>query len=94
MLGKYVMYKNLVYLVVKEGVMLGIFSPIHGRKQVARKSITEANMEPAKIANVNGANYIVTQMGNIFSVTTGKHMKWGDDNGNRKQLLDIAGVTK
>jgi hypothetical protein len=44
----------------------------------------------AVIINYKDAEYVVNKKNQIISVTSGKIMQWGDENGNRKEILKKA----
>lgn len=44
----------------------------------------------AVIIQHNGNKYVVNKKGQIISVTTGKIMQWGEENGDRKSIITLA----
>ena len=46
----------------------------------------------AKVVEHKGNKYVVNNKGDIISVTTGKRMQWGPENGDRKAILELAQV--
>jgi len=87
-IGKYVTYKGNNYIVVSEGVkQVKINSINHRMLQVNKASVQPMKCKPATVKAYEGADYIVTGARNIFSVDTGKLIKWSEDHGIRKALL-------
>ena len=46
----------------------------------------------AVVVQYQGSNYVVNKKGQIVSGTTGKIMQWGEENGDRKNILNIASI--
>ena len=44
----------------------------------------------AVVVNYRGTDYVVNNRGQIISTISGKIMKWGNENGDRKAILDLA----
>jgi hypothetical protein len=99
--GRYVEYtkegetKSQIYIVTKqlrEGLWQ-IYNPnLEGSK--AKIPVAERNLKPmstlAKIILYNNTEYIVTPKNTIISLQTNKIQEWGDENGNRKNILALA----
>ena len=100
MLGEYVKYQKdgEIYLVVKImndtllGEMYAINSMQNGRKCVSSKTVVKQNMKPAVRVEAKGCSYLITALGNIFSMKTGRLMKWQNGHGIRNKMLIEAGV--
>ena len=87
-LGTYVTYKGNNYIVVGETKSQIKINGIDLKQlQVNKTSVKKLDVPPAKLVEHHGKEYLVTTKGNIFSVTTGKLMKWPENNGDRKNIL-------
>lgn len=97
--GRYVKYKNDTYIVTKLNTngTVQIYNPLLEGAS-AKISVSEDNLitmsSKADIVNYRDSEYIVTDKGNIISLTTNKLMKWGEENGDRKNILKLAQVEK
>jgi len=87
-IGNYVTYKSNKYIVtqVRQGNLLLILSPT-GKLQVKVTSVQLLALPPAKVVEYNLSSYLVTGKNLIISLTTSRIMKWGEHDGNRKQIL-------
>jgi len=93
--GLYVEYTHKPYLIVKNaGDYVHLNSPVHGRVKVLKTNVRRLDIPRAPIVEHKGKKYVVTAKGRIFSVLTGKQMKWSDDNGDRRDILKAAGFGK
>jgi len=97
--GRYVKYNGETYIVTKqnEDGTWQIYNPLlEGAK--AKISVAETNMKTlemiAKIIEYKDSEYIVTSKNTIISLTTNKKMMWGENDGNRKAILGLAGQNK
>lgn len=94
--GSYVTYGQSHCLVTettgKDSVRLYNHNGIGSNRcvRVTQKQITATNLRPANIISLSGRDYIVTAKGLIISITSGKAMKWKDNNGNRIKLLHAS----
>ena len=89
-LGSVVTYKNNYYIALGyDGHLVKILAPNQGNRklQVKRSNVTVVDTPPATVVPHNGSEYLVTAKGTIVSCTTGRVMKWGDENGDRKEIL-------
>ncbi len=59
------------------------------RLQVKQASLSSMGMRAATIRHKTGW-YMVTSKGTIISYTTGKLMKWGDNNPTRLSILSLS----
>ena len=61
---------------------------------VTKKEVLEPNLEivknKAKIVDYKGTQYIVTSKNTIISLNSNKKMNWGEENGDRKNILALA----
>ena len=93
MIGTYVTYKNQPWLVVREtGGMVLILRPGNEKLQVARRNVQTTSLRPVIQVEYELALYLVTRKGMIVSRTTGRVMKWTDDQHERRDILALAGV--
>ena len=91
-IGQYVEYNGNQFIIVgksSDGDLVKLNSPTLGRKQVSHKNITPMPYAPAKSITYRGNAYIVTVRGVIISRKTGRIMKWGKENGDRKAILQL-----
>ncbi len=91
--GSYVEYKGTTYMVVGHANgLVKIINPLVGnaKRQVKPCNLVILSFTPALTISLKGAEYLVTTKGIIISLTTGRLMKWADDNGNRITLLALA----
>lgn len=92
MLGTYVKYKGRPYIVV--GVTYNQYklnSLKHGRVKINISNAELMKCDPAVIVEYKQNVYLVTKQDHIFSVTTGRFVKWTRDSGNRRAVLYLAG---
>lgn len=94
-IGRYVKYKDGTYIVTKinDNGTIQIYNPtLEGPS--AKLSVSEKNLSPidnkAVIVEYKGAEYIVTPKKTIISLATNKIMKWGETDGNRKDILQLV----
>jgi len=93
--GQYVKYNGETYIIVKQNAngTIQILNPtLEGplsKISVAKTNLTAIGKE-AKIVTYKGAEYLVTPSNNIISATTGKAMKWAENDGNRRTILELA----
>jgi hypothetical protein len=90
--GRYVRFNNETFIVTKINVndTIQIYNPtLEGT--AAKKSVAMRNLEllnnKAEIVKHKGSSYIVTPKETIISLTTNKAMNWGEENGDRKEIL-------
>jgi len=93
--GQYVKYSGETYIVTKENSngTVQIYNPnLQGVD--AKKSVSKANLtaikSKAKTINYKGSDYLVTPNNTIISVTSNKAMRWDENNGDRKAILELA----
>lgn len=91
-LGRYVKFNNETFIVTKINAndTVQIYNPtLEGA--AAKKSVAMRNLEllnsKAEIVDHKGNSYIVTPKETIISLTTNKAMNWGEENGDRKEIL-------
>jgi hypothetical protein len=90
--GRYVRFNNETFIVTKINVndTIQIYNPtLEGA--AAKKSVAMRNLEllnnKAEIVKHKGSSYIVTPKETIISLTSNKVMNWGEENGDRKEIL-------
>ena len=90
--GRYVKFNNETFIVTKINVndTIQIYNPtLEGT--AAKKSVAMRNLQllngKAEIVKHKGSSYIVTPKETIISLTTNKAMNWGEENGDRKEIL-------
>lgn len=90
--GQYVIYKGKYYLIVccKSGMLL-LLSP-EKKVQVHQDNVIPTP-ELATLVIYRDAKYLVTPKRTIISLTTHRIMKWGEENGDRKAILQLASNT-
>lgn len=92
-IGDYVTYKGTNQVIVDCNdccTQFKILDPTTNVKLVVSTSNENlhATMHPFMVTvNHEGKNYLVSKRGLIISLTTGRVMKWDDNNGNRKAIL-------
>lgn len=92
--GRYVKFNNETFIVTKfnKNDTVQIYNPLK-EGTAAKKSVSKTNLEPlankANIINYKTTDYIVTSKGIIISLDTNKAMKWGEENGNRRDILSL-----
>jgi len=99
--GQYVKYNNETYIVTQENNngTIQIYNPnlvgASNKISVSKDKLT-ALKSKAKIVENKGANYIVTPSNTIISMTSNKVMKYLENDGNKKAILEKAGnnITK
>jgi hypothetical protein len=95
--GRYVQYKGETYIVTKknDNNTVQIYNPTKEGPS-AKISVSPSNLtaleSKAKIVTYKSEEYIVTPKKSIISLKTNKLMKWGDENGDRKAILQVASV--
>ena len=96
LIGSYVRYKEQTYVVTKlnDNKTIQILSPYSGTS--SKKSVLESNLEllpyepMARVEFSQGEEYLVSVKGTIISLTSCKVMKWDENNGKRKQIIQLA----
>ena len=95
-IGRYVKYNNETYIVtqVNDNGTVQIYNPkLEGA--AAKISVSSKNLTPleskAVVVEHKDAKYLVTPKDSIISLTTNKIMKWTEENGDRKAILQKAG---
>jgi hypothetical protein len=90
--GRYVRFNNETFIVTKINIndTIQIYNPtLEGT--AAKKSVAMRNLEllnnKAEIVKHKGSSYIVTPKETIISLTSNKAMNWGEENGDRKEIL-------
>lgn len=99
--GQYVKYNNETYIVTQENTngTIQIYNPnlvgASSKISVSKDKLTALNSK-AKIVEHKGVNYIVTPSNTIISMTSNKVMKYLENDGNKKAILEKAGnnITK
>ena len=90
--GRYVNYNNEIFIVTKINIndTIQIYNPtLEGtaaKKSVAMRNLKLLNSK-AEIVKHKESSYIVTPKETIISLTSNKVMKWGEENGDRKEIL-------
>jgi hypothetical protein len=90
--GRFVKYKGNIYIVTKlnDNGTIQIYNPelegVSAKISVSPESITGTTSK-ANIITYKDAEYIVTDKDTIISLTTNKKMNWGEENGDRKNIL-------
>lgn len=90
-LGHYIKYKGEVFIVVKQLSLLKW--KIRNERTcltVLATNFETTNYRPAKQVTYRSSDYLVTGLGAIINLTTGKFMKWSENNGNRIDILKLA----
>jgi len=93
--GRYITFKGETYIVTKfnKNDTIQIYNPLKEGVE-AKKSIAGRNLElleyKANIVTYKDIDYIVTPKNTIISLKTNKVMNWGEENGDRKNILDLA----
>lgn len=91
--GSYVTYGGAICLVTettgKDSVRVYNHTGTGSNRcvRVTQKNLGLTDLRPAVVLEHSGRDYIVTNLGLIISITSGKAMKWKDNNGNRIKLL-------
>lgn len=96
--GSYVSYKGTTYIITKDfGDSVKLASHQHSTAPRAKYSAVKAlNIQPAVVVknNIDGRIHAVTAKNNIFSLASGKMMKWSSTNGNRTNIIASAGIAR
>lgn len=88
LIGKYVTYKENIYLVVRMvGERILLLSPIKGKIEVKVTSVILTNYQPAKLVTNRGKDYLVTNKKLIISLTTWNVVHKSESDGIRKEIL-------
>ena len=93
--GQYVKYSGETYIVTKENSngTVQIYNPnlqgVDAKKSVSKTNLTSIKGK-AKNINYKGSDYLVTPNNTIISVTSNKAMRWDENNGDRKAILELA----
>jgi hypothetical protein len=84
----YCEYKQNKYIVVNDSIS-GLVKITSGTVQLHVKvsNVVFLKLPQAPIVSHKGLSYIRTVKGHIFSLATGRLMKWGVNNGDRKNIL-------
>ena len=88
--GQYVSYKFNTHMVTKtHGYWVWIIDPRLGnvKLKVNYRNLKATRFPSAKVVTHQYRQFIVTGKGTIISVTTGKVMQWGEENGDRIAIL-------
>ena len=91
--GCYVTYKGTKMLIVTEKPSkVTLINPLVGNAKVTvlKTNVITTNHRPAVIVAYKMARYIVTALGCIISVKTGKVMKWDDTDDNKLAILKLS----
>ena len=99
--GQYVKYNGETYIVTQENTngTIQIYNPnlvgASSKISVSKDKLTALNSK-AKIVEHLGVNYIVTPSNTIISMTSNRAMKYLENDGNKKAILEKAGnnITK
>ena len=75
-----------VGLVVENTTGIKVLFSDQRKMQYNPKSL-EVMSNKAQLVNHRGADYLVTPKSTIISLTTGRIMQWGSENGDRKAIL-------
>jgi hypothetical protein len=93
LVGSYVSYKDLPFIVTEErGSLLLLLSPTEGKVQVSVAKAIPTKHRRASLVGFKGSSYLVTAAGLIISLTTSKVMKWSDDDPMRLGILANANL--
>ena len=88
LLGRYVTYKENIYLVVRiNGERILLLSPNNGKVEVKMTTTLSTNYKPAKLVTNRGRNYLVTDKGLIISLTTCNVVHRDASDGIRREIL-------
>jgi len=94
--GQYVKFNGETYIVTKENDngTVQIYNPnlqgVDAKKSVSKSNLTTLKGE-AKVISYKDSDYLVTPNKTIISTVSNKAMKWDDNNGDRKAILELAG---
>jgi hypothetical protein len=97
--GKYVTYKGETYIVTKmnDNGTVQIYNPLKEGPS-AKLSVSPSNLKAlqpkASIVSYQGDEYIVTIKNTIISLKTNKMMKWAENDGKRKAILQVANAER
>jgi hypothetical protein len=97
--GKYVTYKGETYIVTKmnDNGTVQIYNPLKEGPS-AKLSVSPSNLKAlqpkASIVSYQGDEYIVTTKNTIISLKTNKMMKWAENDGKRKAILQVANAER
>jgi WD40 repeat protein len=97
LIGSYVSYKEQTHVVTKlnGNETVQILNP-HSEKVNSKKSVLESNLDVlpytpmTRVEFKPGEDYLVSVKGTIISLTSCKVMKWDENNGKRKQIIQLA----
>jgi hypothetical protein len=93
--GQFVKFNNETFIVTKVNTngTIQIYNPLLEGVS-AKKSVSANNLQPldgkAEVVTHKNAEYLVTPKSTIISLTTNKAMQWGEDNGDRREILTKA----
>jgi hypothetical protein len=93
--GRYVRYKDSEYIITKiiKENLVQIYSPLkegpNSKLTVSPSNLTFVDIK-AQMVEYKDKQYLVTPRNSIISLTTNKIMQWGEENGDRRAILELA----
>lgn len=91
--GQYGQFNGVWYIVVEvRGDKLLLINEAGTKKQVASKNFVPRVGNVARTVYFNGTSYLVTKNQQIISLASGKFMRWHQEHGVRKAILNLRGV--
>ena len=94
LIGQYINYKDHTYIIVKViNNWCWLLDPREGnvKRKVVKANIYSTRYEPAQMVAVNNLRvYLLTKKDLIISLTTGRAMKWYDNDPKRLEILSLS----
>jgi hypothetical protein len=91
--GTYVVYKDTVQVIVKVSLndRVQLLNPLGGNTKVTvlRANVIGTNYKPMTLMSYNAAFYLVSRVGTIISLKTGRVMQWVEDHGHRVAIMNL-----
>jgi hypothetical protein len=93
--GRYVKNNDTIYIVTKQNsngtwqVLNPLAEGAESKKSFSPNNLTALDSK-ANLVNYKGTDYLVTPKNTIISLRTNKQMNWGEENGDRKAILNLA----
>jgi anion-transporting ArsA/GET3 family ATPase len=93
--GRYVKNNDTIYIVTKQNsngtwqVLNPLAEGAQSKKSFSPNNLTALDSK-ANLVNYKGTDYLVTPKNTIISLKTNKQMNWGEENGDRKAILNLV----
>lgn len=92
-IGQYGQFNGVWNIVLEvRGDKLLIINQCGTKKQIASKNFIPRVGSCARTVYFNGTSYLVTKSQQIISLTSGKFMRWHQEHGVRKAILNLRGI--